>query len=139
MAAKRPTGKPASKKSQTVKPAGKPENFDGYLAALGSDQRATLEKLRQTIRAAVPQAEECISYGLAAFRLHGKPIAGLGAWAEHCAYYPMSGRVVANCADLLKGYETSKGGIRFPVDKPLPTTLVRKLLKARIAEIEAAG
>jgi uncharacterized protein YdhG (YjbR/CyaY superfamily) len=135
MAAKRSAGKPASKKPKT----GKPENIDDYLAALGSDQRASLEKLRKTIRAAVPQAEECISYGLAAFRLHGKPIAGLGAGAEHCAYYPMSGSIVAICADLLKDYETSKGAVRFPVDKPLPATLVRKLLKARIAEIEAAG
>jgi uncharacterized protein YdhG (YjbR/CyaY superfamily) len=135
MAAKRSVAKPASRTPKTDKPG----NIDEYFAALGSDQRATLEKLRKTIRAAVPKAEECISYGLAAFRLHGKPIAGLGAGAEHCAYYPMSGSIVEACADLLEAYETSKGAIRFPVDKPLPATLVRKLLKARIAEIEAAG
>lgn len=114
---------------------GKPITFDDYLATLSDDKRAVLEKLRQVIRAAAPKAEEGISYGVAAFRLDGKPLAGLGANANHCAYYPMSGSVVATLkADLLK-YDTSKGSIRFPVDKPLSAALVRKLVKARSAEI----
>jgi uncharacterized protein YdhG (YjbR/CyaY superfamily) len=84
----------------------------------------------------VPKAEECISYGLAAFRLDGKPLAGFGAGASHCAFYPMSGATVKTLQEDLKNYETSKGAIRFQADKPLPVALVRKLIKARMAEIE---
>jgi uncharacterized protein YdhG (YjbR/CyaY superfamily) len=113
----------------------KPETIDDYLARVSDDQRAALEKLRKTIRTIVPKAEECISYGLAAFRLDGRPIAGFGASGNHCAFYPMSGATVATLKDDLKDYETSKGAIRFPVDQPLPVALVRKLIKTRIAEI----
>ena len=114
--------------------AGKPNTIDEYLAAVSDDQRAVLEKLRQTIRAAAPKAEECISYGIAAFRLNRKPLVGFGASAKHCAFYPMNGSTVAEFQEELKNYDTSKGAIRFSVEKPLPTTLVRKLVKARIAE-----
>src|SRR6516162_1418171 len=102
----------------------KPKTIDDYFAPLSADKRAALEKLRKIIRAAVPKAEECISYGLAAFRLNGKPIAGLGAGASHCAYYPMSGAIVQAHLKDLKEFETSKGTIRFAPDKPLPATLV---------------
>jgi uncharacterized protein YdhG (YjbR/CyaY superfamily) len=112
----------------------KPTTIDEYLAPLSADQRAALEKLRKAIKAAAPKAEECISYGLAAFRLDGKPLVAFGATATHCAFYPMSSSTVATHQDDLKGYDTSKGTIRFPVDKPLPASLVRKLVKARIAE-----
>lgn len=112
----------------------KPTTFDGYLAALSADQRAALEKLRKTIKAAAPKAEEGISYGLAAFRLDGRPLVALGAAANHCAFYLMSGSTVAAHQDELGGYDTSKGTIRFPANKPLPAALVRKLVKARIAE-----
>ena len=114
--------------------AGKPKTIDEYLAAVSDDQRAALEKLRKTIRAAAPQAEECISYGLAAFRLNGKPLVGFGASAKHCAFYPMNGSTVAAFQEELKNYDTSKGTIRFPASKPLSAALVRKLVKARIAE-----
>ncbi len=114
--------------------AGKPTTIDEYLAALNDDQRAVLEKLRKTIQTAAPKAEECINYGLAAFRLHGKNLVGFGATAKHCAFYLMSGSTVEAHQDELKDYDTSKGTIRFSVDKPLPATLVRKLVKARIAE-----
>ena len=114
--------------------AGNPKTIDQYLAAVSDDQRAVLEKLRKTIRAAAPQAEECISYGLAAFRLNGKPLVGFGASAKHCAFYPMNGSTVAAFKNELKNYDTSKGTIRFPASKPLPAALVRKLVKARIAE-----
>ena len=116
--------------------AAKPKTIDECLAALSDDQRAALEKLRKTIQAAAPKAEECISYGVAAFRLDGKPLAGFAAAANHCAFYPMSGSIVDSFKDELKDYETSKGTIRFQTDKPLPVALVRKLVKARIAEIE---
>ncbi len=108
--------------------------IDEYLAPLSPEQRAALEKLRKAIKAAAPQAEECISYGLAAFRLDGKPLVAFGATPNHCAFYPMSSLTVENHKEQLEGYDTSKGTIRFPADKPLPTALVRKLVKARIAE-----
>ncbi|MBI3467153.1 MAG: DUF1801 domain-containing protein [Planctomycetes bacterium] len=112
----------------------KPKTIDEYLAAVSDDQRAALEKLRKTIKAAAPKAEECISYGLAAFRLHGKPLVGFGATAKHCAFYPMSSTTVEAHQAELKDYDTSKGTIRFQADKPLPAALVRKLVKARIRE-----
>jgi len=115
----------------------KPENIDEYLATLSADKRTALEVLRRTIKSAAPKAEECISYGLAAFRLDGKPLVAFGAAANHCAFYPMSSSTVADHKDELKGYDTSKGTIRFAVDRPLPAPLVRKLVKARIAEQEA--
>lgn len=115
------------------KPRIKAKTIDEYLAALSDDQRAALEKLRKTIRAVAPDAEECISYQLPAFRLNGL-LVGFGAGANHCAFYPMSSSTVAAHKDELKGYDTSKGTIRFQPDKPLPAALVRKLVRARIAE-----
>jgi uncharacterized protein YdhG (YjbR/CyaY superfamily) len=112
----------------------KPNTIDEYLAALSDDKRAALEKLRKTIRAFVPKAQECISYGLAAFRLDGKLLVGFGAAANHCAFYPMSASTVATYKDDLKEFDTSKGSIRFQADKPLPVAIVRKLVKARIVE-----
>jgi uncharacterized protein YdhG (YjbR/CyaY superfamily) len=118
-----------------VMPA-KPKTIDEYLAALGADKRAALEKLRKTIRAIAPKAEEYITYQIPAFRLNGKPLVGFGASAKHCAFYPMSAATVEAHKDELKGYDTSKGTIRFQADKPLPAALVRKLVRARIADIE---
>ena len=108
----------------------KPRTIDEYLAALSNDKRAALERLRRIIRAAAPRAEECISYGLPAFRLRGKGIACFGAAANHCAIY---GAVGAHTHEL-EAFDTSKGTIRFQPDDPLPATLVRKLVKARIAK-----
>jgi len=113
--------------------AAKPKTIDEYLAALSEDKRAALEKLRKTIRAAAPKAEECISYQLAAFRQNGMLVA-FGATANHCAFYLMSSSTVEAHKDELKDYDTSKGTIRFQADNPLPAALVRKLVKARIAE-----
>lgn len=107
--------------------------IDEYLAALNEEQRTALEKLRKTIRAAAPRAEECISYGLPAFRLNGLLVA-FGARPNHCAFYPMSASTISDHKDLLEDYETSKGTIRFQPEKPLPAALVRKLVRARIAE-----
>ena len=115
--------------------AARPKTIDEYLAALSEDKRAALEKLRKTIRAAAPKAEECISYQLAAFRQNGMLVA-FGATANHCAFYLMSSSTVEAHKDKLKDYDTSKGTIRFQADKPLPVGLVRKLVKARIAENE---
>ena len=112
----------------------KPQTIDEYLAALSPDKRGALEKLRKIIKAAAPKAEERISYQLAAFRLDGKMLVALGATASHCAFYLMSSSTVAAHRDELEGYDTSKGTIRFAADDPLPAALVRKLVKARIAE-----
>jgi uncharacterized protein YdhG (YjbR/CyaY superfamily) len=109
--------------------------IDEYLAALSADKRAALEKLRKTIQASAPEAEECISYQLPAFRQNGMLVA-FGASANHCSFYLMSSSTVETHKDELKGYDTSKGTIRFPADKPLPAALVQKLVKARIAENE---
>jgi uncharacterized protein YdhG (YjbR/CyaY superfamily) len=107
--------------------------IDEYLASVTDEQRAALEKLRETIRAAAPQAEECISYQVPAFRQSGM-LVGFGAAANHCSLYLMNGHTVAAFADELKNYDTSKSAIRFPASKPLPARLVRKLVKARLAE-----
>jgi uncharacterized protein YdhG (YjbR/CyaY superfamily) len=114
--------------------AAKPKTIDEYIARADPDQRPALRRLRKAIRAAAPKAEECISYGLAAFRLDGRMLVAFGAKASHCAFYPMSSTTVAAHQDDLRGYDTSKGTIRFPAGKPLPDRLVRKLVKARIAE-----
>ena len=111
----------------------KTRTIDEYLAALSDDKRAALEELRKTIRAAAPKAEECISYQIPSYRQNGM-LVGFGATANHCAFYLMSSSTVAAHEDELKGYDTSKGTIRFQADKPLPVALVRKLVKARMAE-----
>jgi uncharacterized protein YdhG (YjbR/CyaY superfamily) len=117
-----------------AKPKTNAKTIDEYLAALAEDQRAALEKLRQTIRAVAPTAEECISYQLAAFRLNGRMLVAMGATANHCAFYLLSSTTLEAYKDQLKNYDTSKGTIRFQAGKPLPVALVRKLVKARIAE-----
>src|SRR5712691_3416081 len=110
----------------------KTKTIDEYLAALSNDKRAALERLRETIRAAAPKAEECISYQLPAFRLDGKLLVAFGAWTNHCAFYP--GSVIEAYKGELKDYDTTKGTIRFLSDDLLPAKLVRKLVKARIAK-----
>ena len=109
------------------------ETHDDYLAALSADKRDALEKLRKNIKAAAPKAEECISYGIPGFRLNGKLLVSYGAAAKHCAFYP--GSIAQDFTKELKEYDTSgKGTIRFPADKPLPSVLVRKIVKARAAQ-----
>lgn len=110
----------------------KPATVDEYLAEVSGDKRVALQNLRRTIRAALPKAEECISYGIPAFRLHGKFLVGIGAAAKHCSFY--LGSTIKAHKQELKKYQTSKGTIRFQPDHPLPASLVRKLLRSRIAE-----
>jgi uncharacterized protein YdhG (YjbR/CyaY superfamily) len=111
----------------------KPQTIDEYLAPLSNEKRAALEKLRRLIKSAAPKAEECISYGIPAFRLDGRMLVAFGAAAKHCSFYPGAYPVKTHKEEL-KVYDTSKGAIRFQVDNPLPATLVRKLVKTRIAE-----
>jgi uncharacterized protein YdhG (YjbR/CyaY superfamily) len=112
----------------------KHKTIDDYLAGVSGERRTALEKLRRTIRSIVPEAVECISYRIPAFRLDGRVIAGFCARAEGCSYFPFSGSTLATLADELEGYERTKSSLHFPADEPLPTALVRKLLRARLAE-----
>jgi len=114
----------------------KPRTIDEYLAPLDKQQRTTLERLRQAIKSAAPKAEECISYGIPSFRFNGRLLVSFGAAKKHCAFYPGAHPIAAH-EDDLKNYSLSKGTIRFPIDKPLPTGLVRKLVKTRIDEYSA--
>jgi len=112
------------------------KTIDDFLAGLAPDQRKALQKLRRTIRAAAPKAEECISYQIPAFR-QNRLLVGFGAAANHCSFYPMSSKTVAALKTELKKYDTSKGTIRFSAKQPLPAALIRKLVKARLAENKA--
>ena len=112
----------------------KPETIDEYLALTKPRQRSVLEKLRKTIHAAAPGAVEYIGYGLAGFKFNGRPLVYFGAWETHCALYAASPAVQKRFQKELKGFECSKGTIRFTPEQPLPAKLVKALVKARIAE-----
>jgi uncharacterized protein YdhG (YjbR/CyaY superfamily) len=119
-----------------MKTGEKAGNIDEYLAPLSPDKRAALGRLRRAIRSAAPGAEECISYGIPGFRMGGRLLVSFGAAAKHCAFYPGAHPVTSHRQEL-RAYSTSKGTIRFAADSPLPATLVRKLVKTRIAEYSA--
>lgn len=111
------------------------QEIDDYLANLEEPKRTTLQELRQTIHSIVPEAEQGISYGMPAFRLHGRVIAGFAAFKNHLSYLPHSGSVFAELPDDVAGYVTSKGALQFPIDKPLPNALVKKLIAVRLREV----
>jgi uncharacterized protein YdhG (YjbR/CyaY superfamily) len=115
--------------------SGRPATVDEYLKAIDRDKRAALEKLRATIRAAVPRGEECISYGVPCIRLDGRMLLHFGAAARHCSFYP--GGIVREFEDELSGFETSRGTIRFDPAHPLPASLVRRIVKALVARSAA--
>jgi uncharacterized protein YdhG (YjbR/CyaY superfamily) len=115
--------------------AGVPATVDQYLGSLPRKQREVLMKLRTTIRAAAPKAEELISYRMPMFK-HAGQLVAFAAFAEHVSFFVMSPAVMRAHAKELKGYDTSAGTIRFAPDEPLPASLVRKLVRARIAENE---
>lgn len=126
---KRPVS--AKMKSQGAK------GVTAYLASVPADARAALQKLRTAIRAAAPGAEEGFSYGLPGFKLDGRSLVCYAAPSHHCSFYPMSAAVIRAHAKDLKKYDISKGTIRFPARKPLPSTLVRKLVRARVEEVRS--
>jgi uncharacterized protein YdhG (YjbR/CyaY superfamily) len=115
-----------------MKRSTKPSTIDDYLSDLTPDKRAALQRLRKTIHAIVPRAEETISYGIPAFRLDGRLLVWFAAAAGHCSFFP--GGVVQDFKDELKGYSISKGTLRFDPEEGLPASLVRKLIKAKIAK-----
>jgi uncharacterized protein YdhG (YjbR/CyaY superfamily) len=118
-----------------VSPAAR--DIDSYLAALPKEQRSALEKLRKTIKATAPEAAESISYAIPTFKYKGKPLIYFGAAKNHCAIY--GGINIDAHKEDMRGYDTSKGTIRFSPGKPVPAPLVKKLIKDRIAEIEAGA
>jgi uncharacterized protein YdhG (YjbR/CyaY superfamily) len=116
------------------KPKRKAKTIDEYLAPIAADKRAALQMLRKAIRAAAPKAQECISYDIPAFRLDGKFQVAFGAAVKHCSFSPGSLPLEVHKNEI-KNYDTSKGTLRFPPDKPLPAALVRKLVKVRVAQV----
>ena len=112
----------------------KPSTIDEYLASVSGPRRTALDKLRKTIRSIVPESEECISYGIPAFRLGGAIVAGFCATSKGCSYFPFSGSTLRTLAGDLGAYDQTRSSLHFRPDAPLPATLVRKLIRARIAE-----
>jgi uncharacterized protein YdhG (YjbR/CyaY superfamily) len=111
------------------------EEVDEYLRGLEEPKRHTLEQLRATILEIVPDAEQVISYGLPAFRARGAIVAGFAAFKNHLSYVPFSGSVLGQLGDELEGYTMTKSSLHFDVDRPLPRTLVEKLITIRLAEV----
>jgi uncharacterized protein YdhG (YjbR/CyaY superfamily) len=123
-------------RSSAAKGKGAPKNVDEYLAGVPEPARSTLNKIRAAIRSAVPpEATEAISYRIPAFKYKGV-LVWFAAFSNHCSLFPTAA-VIEAFKNELKGFSTSKGTIHFPTDKPLPTALIKKLVKARIAQIES--
>ena len=111
-----------------------PNSVDEYMAALPDEARRGLEELRRTIKAVAPSATEGISYKMPVFRVDGSPLVWIAAYKNHYSIYPTTDGLERALGDELKPYIHGKGTIRFPADKPIPKRLVRKIVKARLAE-----
>lgn len=109
--------------------------IDDYLQALDEPKRGTLEALRRTILEIIPDAEQCISYRMPAFRLNGKVIVGFAAFTNHLAYLPHSGSVLSALTEELAGYDQTRGSLHFPIDTPLPKPLVMRLIETRMRQL----
>jgi uncharacterized protein YdhG (YjbR/CyaY superfamily) len=112
----------------------KPSTIDDYLKGVPEDRRNALEDLRAKIRSIVPDAQECLSYRMPAFRVNGVVVAGFRATVKGCSYFPFSGSTLRSLARDISRYDRTKASLHFSSDEPLPIALVRKLIKARIAE-----
>jgi uncharacterized protein YdhG (YjbR/CyaY superfamily) len=124
------------RKNDSVGTAPEAQAVDAYLAKVPEPARTTLKKVRAMIKAAAPaDAIEGLSYGMPAFRYKGALVA-YAAFKDHCSFFPMQASLTDAMMDELKGYRTSKGTLQFAMDKPLPATLVKKMVKARVAENE---
>lgn len=126
----------AAMKGAAERTMGPARDIDDYLAGVPEEARNALEKLRKTIRAAAPKATEGISWQMPAFRYQGL-LVGFAAFKNHCSFFPMGTSVMDENKDELNQYATTKGSIHFTAAKPLPVALVRKIVKARVAENEA--
>jgi uncharacterized protein YdhG (YjbR/CyaY superfamily) len=111
------------------------QDIDSYLSAVDEPKRTTLEELRRSILAVIPDAEQCISYGMPAFKVQGKTVAGFAAFKNHLSYLPHSGSVLEKLAGDLAGYQSTKGSLHFAIDEPLPPGLVSKLVNTRMREL----
>jgi uncharacterized protein YdhG (YjbR/CyaY superfamily) len=114
------------------------KQIDTYLAGLEPQHRETLGVVRERLRTILPHATECLKYGMPTFVVDGKGVAGYAGFKAHCSYFPHSSEVLTAAGPAVAAYPVSKGGLRFPIDKPLPVTLLRRLVKLRLAEIAAA-
>src|ERR1700722_2413654 len=110
------------------------DQITNYLDGIDEPKRTTLQKLRETIAELVPEAEQCLSYQVPAFRLKGKVIAGFAAFKNHLSYLPHSGSVFPVLKDELASYPKSTGALRFPIDTPLPRDIVKKLIEVRMSQ-----
>lgn len=110
------------------------EEVDEYLRGVDEPKRSTLQALRRSILEILPEAEQVISYRVPAFRVNGKTVAGFAAFKDHLSYLPFSGSVLDQLADELKGYTMTKSALHFPIDRPLPTSVVRDLIALRLGE-----
>ncbi len=110
-----------------------------YLQRLDEPKRSTLKQLRNDILAVLPDAEQCISYGVPGFKIAGKTIAGFAAFKNHLSYLPHSGSVFPVLAEELSHYEKTSGSLHFPVDQPLPRELVAKLIEVRLRQAFPQG
>ncbi len=115
------------------------KEVDDYLNAVDEPKRGTLLALRRTILKIVPEAEQVISYRVPAFRVQGKIVAGFAAFKDHLSYLPFSGSVLQELGDELRGYTMTKSALHFPVDRPLPTSLVKRLIAVRLDQIGQAS
>ncbi len=125
--------RPAAKSAETS------SEVDAYVAAVPEPARSTLQKVRATIRSVVPpETTEALSYGMPAFKYKGALVA-YAAFKDHCSFFPMNASLIDTMKDDLREYRTSKGTLQFPLDKPLPAALVKKMVKARVADNERKG
>lgn len=108
---------------------------EAHLARLPEPQRSTLRAVRASLRAILPEAEECLKYRMPAFVVDGTTVAGYDGFKNHCSYFPHSGGVVPRAGSILDGYDADRGTLRFAIDRPLPRTVLRRLVKIRLEEI----
>lgn len=112
-----------------------PRAVEEYLAGIGEPHRSTLLATRAMLRSILPGASEALKYGMPTFVVCGKSIASYAAFKEHCSYFPHSGRVLTRAGGAIAEYGTSKGGLRFPTDRPLPKAIVKRLVRLRLDEL----